>query len=110
MVKRNISIICLFLLLIIAVSLSVSSSAMAYDPKNDLVSAMNLTATGPMSKNMLSELRTTKEDGLPRNVSIPISDGLSTYLDCSKPARHDLGSQAVTADFRTVIGFHFVLK
>jgi hypothetical protein len=83
---------------------------MAYDQKNNLVSAMNLTATGPMSKNMLSELRTTKEDGPPRDVSVPISDGLSTYLDCSKPSRHDLGSQAVTADFRTVIGFHFVLK
>ena len=83
---------------------------MAYDPKNDLVSTMNLTATGPMSKNMLSELRARKEDDPPRDVSVPLGDGLRTYLDCSKPGRHDLGSQAVTADFRTVIGLHFVLK
>lgn len=108
--KKFITISCLCLLLFIAVSLFVSSRAMAFDPKKDLVSSMNLKATGPMSKNALSELRTSKEDRSSGDASVPIRDGLSTYLDCGQPVRRDLGTQVITSDYRTVIGLHFILK
>jgi hypothetical protein len=87
-----------------------SARAMAYDPKNDLASAINLKATGLMMKKTYSENGTTKEGNPSREFSIPVSDGLSTYIDCSAPSRQDLTTNETTKDFRTVFGFHFVLR
>ena len=86
-----------------------SSPAMAYDPKQDLAFAINLNATGLMMKKALSENETTKEGSRSREQSVPVSDGLSTYIDCSAPSRQD-PSKETSKDFRAVFGFHFVLK
>lgn len=83
---------------------------MAYDPRNDLVSAMDIKATGLMMKKALSENGTAKKGSPSQEFSIPVSDRVSTYVDCSTPSRHDNTSKETSQDFRTVFGFHFALK
>jgi hypothetical protein len=109
-VKRSITITCLFFLIVASITLFPPSDAKADDQKIDLVSSMNLTAAGPMTKNGLSALSTAKEGRPLRDAAVSVSESVSTYMDCGKPVRHDLGSQVVTSDNRTVIGFHFILK
>ncbi len=82
---------------------------MAYDPKKDLVSAIDLKPTGLMMKKALSEDKTAKEGIASREQSITVGDGLSTYIDCSAPSRQDPNKET-TKDFRAVVGFHFILK
>lgn len=82
---------------------------MAYDPKKDLVSAIDLKATGLMMKKTLSADGTVKEGSPSREYSVPVGDGLSTYVDCSAPSRQDQTKQTAK-DFRTIIGFHILLK
>jgi hypothetical protein len=91
-------------------ALFLSSLAMAHDPKKDLASAINLKATGLMMKKIHTENRSEKVGSLSREFSIPVNDGLSTYLDCSAPSRQDLTTKETANDLRTVFGFHFVLK
>lgn len=92
-----------------AFPLFLSSTAMAYDPKKDLVSAIDLKATGLMMKKTLSAAGAVKEGSQSREYSVPVSDGLSTYLDCSAPSRQDQ-TKETAKDFRTIIGFHILLK
>ena len=86
-----------------------SSRAMAYDPKNDLVSAIDLKPTGLMMKKALSENKTPKEVNSSPGKNIPVNDGPSTYLDCSAPSRQD-PTKETAKNFRAVFGFHFGLK
>lgn len=86
-----------------------SSRAMAYDPKNDLVSAIDLKPTGLMMKKTSAENGTTKEGSPSPQVSIPVGDGVSTYVDCSTPGRQDPAKESAK-NFRTVLGFHILLK
>ena len=83
---------------------------MAYDPKKDLVSAINLKATGLMVTKTHSGNRDAKEGSLSPEFKVPVNDGLSTYLDCSAPSRQDVTAKETTKDFRAVFGFQFVLK
>jgi len=108
-VKRLTVIIGFFLLLFIALSMVLSSRAMAYDPKKDLVSAIDLKPTGLIMKKALSEDATAKEGSPSREQSVPVSDGPSPYIDCSTPSHQD-PTKETTKDFRAVVGFHFVLK
>jgi hypothetical protein len=109
-VKRLTNIICFFLLIFTVMSLFLSSLAIADDPKNDLISAIDLKATGIMVKKTHAENGMANEGSLSREFSIPVSDGLSTYIDCSAPSRQDHSTKETTKDFRTVFGFHFALK
>ncbi len=102
-------IIRILLLLLTVLCMSFPSLAMAYDPKKDLVSAIDLKATGLMVKKTYPANETAKEGSPSREVSIPVNDGLSTYVDCSAPSRQD-PTRETAKDFRTVFGFHFVLK
>ncbi|MBI5848300.1 MAG: hypothetical protein HZB31_10215 [Nitrospirae bacterium] len=90
------------LLVFTVLSLFLASAAMADDSTKDLASAINLKATGLMM-NKAQSVNTARE------FSIPVGDGLSTYMDCTAPSRQD-PTKKTSKDFRTVIGFHIVLK
>ena len=83
---------------------------MAYDPKNDLVSAINLKATGLMMKKTTSGMGAGDNGSSQREFSIPFGDGVSTYIDCSAPGRPDTAARDTARAFRTVLGFHIMLK
>jgi len=109
-VKRPTIYLCIFLLIFTALFMFLSSQAMAYDPKNDLVSAIDLKPTGLMVKKASSHSGTAKEGSpSPQQVSIPVGDGVSTYVDCSAPGRQDPAKESAK-NFRTVLGFHILLK
>ncbi|MBI5634995.1 MAG: hypothetical protein HZA15_16120 [Nitrospirae bacterium] len=108
--KKLTIITCFFLLLFTALSLFLSSRAMAYDPKKDLVSAINLKATGLMVNKTHTDKRNADADSPAPQLSIPVNGGLNTFVDCSAPSRQDVTVKETTKDFRAVFGFQFVLK
>ncbi len=104
--KRLTIFLGIFFLIFSALSLFVSSPAIAYDPKNDLASAIDLKATGIMVKKTPEMGSAGSSSGA---ASIPVGDGVSTYVDCSTPSRQDPARETAQA-FRTVLGFHIILK
>ena len=84
---------------------------MAADTKKDVVSAVTLETSWPAMRDAPAENGETKGMNASQVFSIPVGDGISTYVDCSRPSHQDPGiKESASKALRTVFGFHITLQ